>query len=86
MARSAAERELEIMQKKSALKYRLRHHGLAGQRLGRHKVPEGRVDVQLGEDLTETLRGLKVIGAAYLIETVLMILHSRKEISSVIDS
>jgi nucleolar protein 53 len=68
MARSVAERELEIRQKKSALKYRLRRHGLAGQRLGRHKVPEGRVDVQLGEDLTETLRGLKVINAAYLIE------------------
>ncbi|KZT64456.1 tumor suppressor protein Gltscr2 [Daedalea quercina L-15889] len=36
--------------------------GLAGQRLGRHKVPEGEMDVQLGEDLTESLRALKPEG------------------------
>lgn len=71
MAKSIAERELEILQKKSALKYRLKKHGLAGQRLGKHKVPEGQVDVQLGEDLTETLRGLKVIGAEYLVSVEL---------------
>lgn len=34
--------------------------GLAGQRLGKHYVPEGDIDVQLGEDLTESFRGLKV--------------------------
>jgi nucleolar protein 53 len=34
--------------------------GLAGQRLGRHKVAESGVDVQLGEELSESLRGLKV--------------------------
>lgn len=34
--------------------------GLAGQKLGKHKVPEGLVDVQLGDDLTESLRELKV--------------------------
>lgn len=71
MAKSIAERELEILQKKSALKYRLKKHGLAGQRLGKHKVPEGQVDVQLGEDLTETLRGLKVIDAEYLVSVEL---------------
>lgn len=34
--------------------------GLAGQRLGKHIVPTGEVDVQLGEELSESLRGLKV--------------------------
>lgn len=29
-------------------------------RIGRHKVPEREVDVQLGEDLSESLRALKV--------------------------
>ncbi|THU85818.1 Nop53-domain-containing protein [Dendrothele bispora CBS 962.96] len=37
-------------------------NGLAGQKLGKYVVPEDEVDVQLGEDLTETLRGLKVEG------------------------
>ena len=36
--------------------------GLAGQRLGKHIVPESEIDVQLGEDLTESLRGLKPEG------------------------
>jgi nucleolar protein 53 len=34
--------------------------GLGGQKLGKHKVPEGKVDVQLGEELSENLRTLKV--------------------------
>lgn len=34
--------------------------GLAGHKLGKHHVPEGEVDVQLGEELSESLRGLKV--------------------------
>lgn len=59
-ARLIAERELEQSQRKIALKDRLRRHGLAGQRLGKHKVPEEQVEVQLGEDLSESLRGLKV--------------------------
>lgn len=36
--------------------------GLAGQRLGKHTVPEGNIDVQLGEDLAESLRTLKPEG------------------------
>ncbi|TFY51115.1 hypothetical protein EVG20_g11161 [Dentipellis fragilis] len=36
--------------------------GLAGQRLGKHRVQEGEVDVQLGEDLSESLRGLRPEG------------------------
>jgi len=34
--------------------------GLAGRRWGKHKVPEERIDVQLGEDLRPSLRELKV--------------------------
>lgn len=55
-----AEREAELAQKKIALRDRLRRRGLAGQRLGRHRVPEEQVEVQLGDDLTESLRALKV--------------------------
>ncbi|KAJ7132336.1 P60-like protein [Mycena epipterygia] len=36
--------------------------GLAGQKLGKHKVPVEEVDVQLGEDLSESLRALKPEG------------------------
>jgi len=33
-----------------------------GQRLGKHTVPKGDIDVQLGEDLTESFRDLKPEG------------------------
>ena len=59
-ARLMAQQEIEQAHRKIALKDRLRRHGLAGQRLGKHKVPERQIEVQLGEDLTENLRGLKV--------------------------
>jgi hypothetical protein len=35
-------------------------NGLAGQKFGKHVVREGEVDVQLGEELSESLRGLQV--------------------------
>jgi nucleolar protein 53 len=57
--RTRSEREQERALKKLAVKEKLKH-GLAGVRLGRHKVPEGELEVQLGEDLSESLRGLKV--------------------------
>ena len=38
----------------------LAQSGLAGQKLGKHVVREGEVDVQLGEELSESLRGLQV--------------------------
>jgi len=47
-------------QKQTAALEKLKQRGLAGQKLGKHKVPEGAVDVQLGEDLSESLRALKV--------------------------
>lgn len=52
-------REKALAQKQLELQEKLKK-GLAGQRLGKHKVPEGQVDVQLGEELSESLRGLKV--------------------------
>ncbi|KAF8909788.1 ribosome biogenesis protein Nop53/GLTSCR2, partial [Gymnopilus junonius] len=55
------ERELKNL----ALDEKLRKHGLAGKKLGKHKVPEGRIDVQLGEDLSESLRGLKPEGSLF---------------------
>ncbi|KIY72215.1 P60-like protein [Cylindrobasidium torrendii FP15055 ss-10] len=36
--------------------------GLAGHKLGKHKIPEYEVDVQLGEDLSESLRAMKPEG------------------------
>ncbi|KAH9990233.1 ribosome biogenesis protein Nop53/GLTSCR2 [Russula compacta] len=41
---------------------RLSQSGLAGQRVGKHVVREGEVDVQLGEELSESLRGLQPEG------------------------
>ena len=39
---------------------KLQEQGLTGQKIGKHKVPESEIDVQLGENLSESLRGLKV--------------------------
>ncbi|KAG9310110.1 hypothetical protein JVU11DRAFT_9722 [Chiua virens] len=36
--------------------------GLAGQRLGRHRIPENEIEVQIGEDLSENLRNIKPEG------------------------
>lgn len=47
-------------QRLAAVAEKLKTHGLAGQKLGKHKVPESKVEVQIGEDLSESLRGLKV--------------------------
>lgn len=53
-------REKELLQKRTEAIEKIKQHGLAGQKLGKHKVPTGPVDVQLGEDLSESLRALKV--------------------------
>jgi hypothetical protein len=52
--------EEERVQRRLALKDRIRRRGLAGQKLGKHTVPEGDVEVQLGEDLSESFRSIKV--------------------------
>lgn len=52
-------RERAHIKRQEEMQEKLRK-GLVGQRLGKHKVQAGRVDVQLGEDLSESLRALKV--------------------------
>lgn len=60
--RSVAARErLRQEQHQQAFQAKLKN-GLVGQRLGKHIVPAGDVDVQLTEDLSENLRSLKVEG------------------------
>lgn len=55
-------RKMEQEKKLTAETEKLKQQGLAGRKLGKHKVPEGTVDVQLGEDLSESLRQLKPEG------------------------
>jgi nucleolar protein 53 len=55
-----SEREQARLRKKALLQAKLRQTGLVGRRLGKHIVQEAEADVQLGEDLSESLRGLKV--------------------------
>lgn len=52
-------RQEALLARQLAARIRVRR-GLAGQWLGGHKVPDSRVDVQIGEDLCENLRLLKV--------------------------
>ena len=54
--RLRAQREAQMQEKLS--------QGLAGQKVGKHKVPEGEIAVQLGEELSESLRALKVRAVA----------------------
>jgi nucleolar protein 53 len=59
ISKTTAQREQARVQRQLAQREKLRQ-GLSGQRLGKHKVPDRDVDVQLGEDLSESLRALKV--------------------------
>jgi len=68
-----SEKEKQREEKRLALLEKLKKQGLSGQKLGKHKVPEGRVEVQLGEDLTESLRGLKV-KLSHIIKVPLLII------------
>ena len=58
--KTLAAREEAAKERRAKQEARLAQGGLAGQKLGRHVVREGEVDVQLGEELTESLRGLQV--------------------------
>lgn len=60
IVKSMKAREEERIQRRLALKDRMRRRGLAGQKLGKHVVPEEDVEVQLGEDLSESFRSIKV--------------------------
>jgi len=55
-----SQQERERERRRLALVEKLKTQGLAGQKLGKHKVPEADVEVQVGDDLSENLRGLKV--------------------------
>ena len=52
-------RERARVRRQDELREKLKR-GLLGQKLGKHKVRPGEVDVQLGEELSESLRALKV--------------------------
>jgi nucleolar protein 53 len=58
--KTLAARERASKERRAKQEARLARGGLAGQKLGKHVVREGEVDVQLGEELTESLRGLQV--------------------------
>jgi nucleolar protein 53 len=58
-AKAAAARQQASLARQLALRLKLRK-GLAGQRLGKHRVPENEIEVQIGEDLSENLRSFKV--------------------------
>jgi len=57
---SLTENERQVAERKLAKHEKLVREGVTGIRLGKHFVPKTQIDVQLGEDLTETLRELKV--------------------------
>lgn len=57
---ATAARAAAVEERRARKAARLAKEGVKGQRIGKHIVPEGRVDVQLGEELSESLRALKV--------------------------
>ena len=59
ISRDLATRERLRAQRQTSVQEKLKQ-GLAGHKVGKHKVPEGQIDVQLGEELSESLRALKV--------------------------
>ena len=61
-ARQISQQEKDHLKKRLEMQEKLKNMGLAGQKLGKHKVPEGEVSVQIGEDLSESLRELKPEG------------------------
>ncbi|WFD28728.1 hypothetical protein MNAN1_003741 [Malassezia nana] len=60
--KSAAERAQLIELRRQAKLARMREKGLAGTKLGKYVVPEQRIDVQTGDELSESLRQLKPEG------------------------
>lgn len=78
-AQTMSVQEKEREAKLQLLAEKLKKQGLAGQKLGKHKVPESNVIVQLGEDLTESFRGLKVCTHCVLIPSCKLIYHPQPE-------
>lgn len=60
--KTSKRRELVRLERVLRRQQNLKKNGLAGKKLGKHKVPVGEIDVQLGEDLSENLRALKPEG------------------------
>ena len=59
--RQKQERAAAVRAQREAEKVkRLKEKGMAGKKIGKHRVAEGHVEVQTGEELSESLRGLKV--------------------------
>lgn len=73
IARKMTEKEKERLQRRIALQQKMKQSGLAGRKLGKHVVPEDQPTVQLGEDLAESLRELKVCCCLF---TLVRIAHS----------
>ncbi|KAF9645525.1 P60-like protein [Thelephora ganbajun] len=61
LEQSSASKEQLREEKRRNLRGRLKQ-GLAGQRFGKHTVQKAKIDVQLGEDLADSLRSLKPEG------------------------
>lgn len=59
LKRKMTSRSSELEKKREAQTQKLKM-GLANTRLGRHKIQPGNIDVQLGEELSESLRAMKV--------------------------
>lgn len=60
--KTVREREAVLLEQYEKRMQEQLKNGLAGKRLGKHIVPEHNIDVQLGEDLSESLRQLKPEG------------------------
>jgi nucleolar protein 53 len=58
--RTSSARVEAAAERRAKREARFAQTGLAGQKFGKHVVREGEVEVQLGEDLSESLRGLQV--------------------------
>ncbi|WFD20885.1 hypothetical protein MCAP1_003140 [Malassezia caprae] len=62
LAKAAEERAKLIEQRREAKLARMRESGMAGSKVGKYVVPEARIDVQTGDELSESLRQLKPEG------------------------
>ncbi|CAO1624184.1 unnamed protein product [Parajaminaea phylloscopi] len=64
MQKRARERAQKLAERRAQEEEKMQQEGLAGKRFGKHRVPEdvarrGGLEVQLGEDLSESLRAVK---------------------------
>ncbi|TCD63424.1 hypothetical protein EIP91_005425 [Steccherinum ochraceum] len=62
IARTNAQRQSDLLQRHRQAEEERLSKGLAGKKLGKHVIPEGDIDVQLEEDLSESFRAMKPEG------------------------